>query len=277
MRSARGREAGYGLRDDHRSGTPQRGWRHSLHAVLCAVSLAWTTGVAAPARAESSVDLGTLTRETQQQFQDASALEIVWWVPISIWAEIIQGKSDTGPAASGSLPLDDHLVFFVAEATISPLGNIGFRSPEATRKRFRLVHPQKGQIAPLPEEEIPADLRVLLNTLLPALAGGAGKVGESFHPFVFPAAGKDGKRIAAAREPGELVVELGERRFRWRLPLASLLPPKRCPVDGEELSGAFRFCPYHGKELVPLGGVGSPSAEPKAADVSAADTRDRDR
>jgi len=214
----------------------------TLLAVLC---------VARTPRAES-IDLGELTRETQQQHQDASKLEILWWLPVELWSAVLQGDppGTTRSAALGNF--DENLIFFVAEAKISPLGSLSFEPEAATRKHFRLIDTQGKRVAPLAEDDIPGDLRVLLNTLLPALAGSAGTVGQNFRPFVFKAKDASGARIANPRTPGQLRVELGERVFRWRLPLASLLPPKRCPVDGEELSGAFRYCPYHGNELEPI-------------------------
>ena len=36
---------------------------------------------------------------------------------------------------------------------------------------------------------------------------------------------------------------------RRQVPLGALLPPKACPVDGEHWSGAYRYCPRHGKLL----------------------------
>jgi len=58
-----------------------------------------------------------------------------------------------------------------------------------------------------------------------------------------------GRRIADAKEEGSFAVLIGEKKYRWKLPLGSLLPPKTCAECGEELSGAFKFCPYEGTKL----------------------------
>ena len=52
-----------------------------------------------------------------------------------------------------------------------------------------------------------------------------------------------------AKKEGFFLVELGENEFRWRLPLSSLLPLTICPTCGEELSGAYKFCPWDGTKL----------------------------
>ena len=233
----------------------------SLRASL-AVAFAAAVVLGSPsARAASGdrVDLAQLTRETQQQHQDASKLELVWWVPADIWAAVMNERTAREVRESTLGLFDDYLVFFVTEADLSPLGQIRFRSEAQTRERFRLVTPDGKRVAPLPDTEIRADMSVLLNSLRPALANGAGAIGENFRPLLFSARDAQGHKIVDARSEGTLRVALGEREFRWRLPLAALLPPRVCPIDGEVLSGAFRYCPYHGAELP------SPSASAPAS------------
>ncbi len=218
----------------------------AARAVLACALLA----AALPARAASDkVDLAQLTRETQQQYQDASKLELVWWGPADIWAAVMNERTAREVRESTLGLFDDYLVFFVTEADLSPMGQIRFRSEAQTRERFRLVMPDGKRIAPLPDAEIRADMGVLLNSLRPALANGAGAIGENFRPLLFSARDAQGVERLDPRSQGTLRVALGEREFRWRLPLAALLPARTCPIDGETLSGAFRYCPYHGTEL----------------------------
>jgi hypothetical protein len=215
-------------------------------ALACALGSSATRASAAE---PGKVDLAQLTRETQLTHQDASKLELVWWVPADIWSAVMSERT-AREIREGTLGLfDDYLVFFVTEADLSPMGQINFRSEAQTRDRFRLLTADGKRISPLPESEIRSDMNVLLNSLRPVLANAAGAVGQNFRPLLFAARDAQGHVFADARKEGALRVVLGEREFRWRLPLAALLPPRRCPIDGEMLSGAFRFCPYHGAEL----------------------------
>jgi len=50
-------------------------------------------------------------------------------------------------------------------------------------------------------------------------------------------------------QEGGFSVDLEGKAYTWRLPLGALLTRKTCPVDGEKLSGAWKFCPWHGKTL----------------------------
>jgi len=83
----------------------------------------------------------------------------------------------------------------------------------------------------------------------PVIANTLGPLGQNMHFLLFPAKDKNGQNIAEAKKEGAFSVKLGEREFKWRLPLGSLLPPKICPKCGEKLSGAYNYCPYDGTPL----------------------------
>ena len=74
-------------------------------------------------------------------------------------------------------------------------------------------------------------------------------MGENIHFYVFPGGNKDGTRIGDPTKEGACEMSVGERTFKWKLPLGSLLPQQKCPTCGETLSGAYKFCPYDGTKL----------------------------
>ena len=76
-----------------------------------------------------------------------------------------------------------------------------------------------------------------------------GQLGKNFHFVLFPATNKERLPIMEAKKEGRFSLNLGGDNLRWRLPLGSLLPQKVCPIDGEELSGAWKYCPWHGALL----------------------------
>lgn len=83
----------------------------------------------------------------------------------------------------------------------------------------------------------------------PVLVNMLGPMGQNMHFFLFSSKKKNGQEIAVAKREGAFSVKLDKREFKWRLPLGSLLPPKVCPIDGEKLNGAWKFCPWHGVAL----------------------------
>jgi hypothetical protein len=58
-----------------------------------------------------------------------------------------------------------------------------------------------------------------------------------------------GRRIADAKKEGSFSVLIGEKKYRWKLPLRPRRQGRACIECGEELSGAFKFCPYDGTKL----------------------------
>ena len=60
---------------------------------------------------------------------------------------------------------------------------------------------------------------------------------------------KKGEKLVNPKEKENFEIRLDKEVFQWRLPLGALLPPRYCPTDDEELSGAWNYCPYHGKAL----------------------------
>jgi len=84
----------------------------------------------------------------------------------------------------------------------------------------------------------------------PIFVNMLGPMGQNMCFFLFPAESADGRRIAEAKKEGAFSVKLGEREFRWRLPLGSLLAPKMCPKCKEKCSGAWNFCPWCGTRLL---------------------------
>ncbi|HEY9002625.1 MAG TPA: hypothetical protein VIM89_14805 [Mucilaginibacter sp.] len=80
----------------------------------------------------------------------------------------------------------------------------------------------------------------------PMIANMMGKMGQNFRFFVFPAFDKNKVLIADPRKPGTLTIGLTNDAFKFKLPLESILKPKKCPIDGETMSGSWMYCPWHG-------------------------------
>lgn len=62
---------------------------------------------------------------------------------------------------------------------------------------------------------------------------------------------RNGKPVVDPTTEGVFAVRLDGETYQWDLPLSSLLPEKVCPVDNAPMDGSWKFCPWHGKELMP--------------------------
>jgi hypothetical protein len=117
------------------------------------------------------------------------------------------------------------------------------------RAQLRVVDARGRSYEPLTDDKISPDAKNFVQMIRPVLANLMGPMGENFRFFLFPARDSSGVEIADAASDNDFNVQLGEKDFRWRLPLGSLISKKVCPEDGELLSGAWTFCPWHGTKL----------------------------
>jgi len=73
-------------------------------------------------------------------------------------------------------------------------------------------------------------------------------MGENLQFYVFPLF-EENIKIDPYKE-GEVTVLVNDELFKYQLPLGSLLNKKKCTVDDELYTGSWKYCPFHGKELV---------------------------
>jgi hypothetical protein len=137
----------------------------------------------------------------------------------------------------------------IVEGTVGPLGGMSFKSEAEVRARVKLRDRDGETYAPIAPDKLSPGLSSLLSIMKPMLASALGPLGRNMHFLVFPAEDKQGRPIADAKKEGSFSVLVCEKKYRWKLPLGSLLPPKTCAECSEELSGAFKFCPYDGTKL----------------------------
>ena len=85
--------------------------------------------------------------------------------------------------------------------------------------------------------------------LKPIMANMLGQFGKSLEFYAFPAKDKADKPLADPFANGKIKVAMSGRSFSWRLPLGSLMRPKKCATCGEEFSGNYNVCPFDGTKL----------------------------
>ncbi|MCP3957276.1 MAG: hypothetical protein GY719_05435 [bacterium] len=227
-------------------------FQRTCHRVLAfALILAVTTGLPALA-SEPYVDPQRVFVDLQQQSADPESLALVFWMPEEFWRFIMTAGGPAMPEEQLQEALGvlhPYMIFAVIDGTIGPFGGMTFAEDAAIRSTFEVVDREGKQYRPLPPADIAPDAQNLITMMKSIMAANMGQMGAGMHFLFVPATDADGKRFAAVREEGAFTVKLGKQSFDFRLPLGAFLPPKTCPVDGESLDGAWKYCPYHGSEL----------------------------
>lgn len=220
-------------------------------SVFVLTLILWVSNDTAIAQ-KSKVELNALISETQRMSQTEDQMLIIWWIPEEYWrVSFEQNPIWTGNQIEGFLKvLRPYTVIAAVDGKIGAFGGMTFKSDVDIRAIIRTQDNEGTLYSPFKEDQIDADIKNFLSMMKPLLANVLGPMGQNIHFFLFPAKKENGQKIADVKSDGRFSVKLGERYFSWRLPLGSLLPQKICSVDMEKLNGAWKYCPWHGVELM---------------------------
>ncbi len=231
-------------------------WK-SVFAFLAILLLCFTTTEGFCAEAAMPVldhaGLQALVKETQRESQAPKELGLIWWIPTMYWrASITASDPNAGKEQLEKFEkvLSPYILVAAVQGQIGPLGGIQWTQEERLRSNFALIDRNGKEYRPLASGAVSPDAKNLIAILRPVIANMLGPMGEHLYFMYFPSL-TDGKiPIADPLAEGSFAIRMGNDTHKWRLPLGALLPKKQCPVDSEIFSGAFKYCPFHGKELV---------------------------
>lgn len=220
--------------------------------ITLAVLALLTSGVIAQDRKDpQDVNLDQMLSEIQYSSDDPDYLEMIWWLPSEFWT-VSNSQDPTTSAAEIQEMKDimgDYVIVAVVKGEIGIFGGIDFVPLEELRQQIKISY--KGEaLSLLQQDELPADLKNFTVILQPMLSNMFGSMGENMHFLVFdnPSSGSILPVDPYGTDP--LSFELGNFTPKADLPLTSLLMEKVCPTDKALMSGKFKYCPYHGVELV---------------------------
>ena len=197
------------------------------------------------------VDINALVEETQKMSKETDEMTLLWWIPEDFWqVSFAQDPNMTAAQAEEFIRVvRPYMIVVAVDGKIGSFGGVTYKSEATLRNSIQIIDNQGTSYPPLSEEHIDADVKNFLAMMKPVFGNMLGPMGQNMHFFLFPSKNITGQNIAVAKSDGTFWVKLDKRKFKWRLPLGSLLPPKICPIDGEKLSGAWKFCPWHGAKL----------------------------
>jgi hypothetical protein len=193
-----------------------------------------------------------LVTEMQRTSQNAKTIDLVWWIPVDFWRLTAPSNPNVSSDQIEQFVrvLSPYTLIAAAHGDMGPFGGVTWTSDNTLRSGLVIMDSSGHEYTPMALEQVSADAKNFAAILKPLLTGLLGAVGENLHFFYFPSLTQAGTPVADPRAEGSFAVRVGAQVHRWRLPLGSLLPERVCPVDGERLNGAWKFCPWHGKELV---------------------------
>jgi hypothetical protein len=170
----------------------------------------------------------------------------VWWLPSEYWRFALADTPNIGEEVILDIEskLKGYSLFSVVNSDINPFD--GFKIKDAV---VTIVN-NNAILTPIPDEEVPADIKELINLLRPTLASMVGQLGEQMIFYVFKNDLEDGTTAISPYNTGKLDVKVNGTGFIYRLPLQSMVEKKTCLEDQEQLNGNWEYCPWHGTKLI---------------------------
>jgi hypothetical protein len=215
------------------------------------IAVVYVLGAPPGVQAQNSVDVVEISKELSRATPDLDATTSVMWMPAEFWALMASMNGSTAEdLAEIRETLKPFNVFVATDGTYGVFGGTKAKPASEIRASIRLVMETGKIVSPLDLDNVGSDMKSFVNSFIPAfLTEAVGDEADDYVTVVFPRETESGETIADPTSEGSFAIVIGERIFRWRTPIAGFVPPKYCPIDGEAMSGAWKFCPWHGAEL----------------------------
>jgi hypothetical protein len=201
------------------------------------------------------ISINALINETEKRSELPDVFLKVRWFPEEYWRLTL--LRDPNVSADQAIEvaklLRPYLIIAVVDGVISSRGEarIEYKSETTVRRSIRVKNGQGNTYKPLEDREIDPNVTNYLSEFKPFLRAEFGRFGENTHLVLFQGETDKGEPIADAQKEATFFVEVGDSQYRFRTPLGSLLPQKRCGKCGDDVNGAYQFCPWDGTKLPP--------------------------
>jgi len=201
---------------------------------------------------QDKIDLTKLTNQTQQFQQTENDMNFCWWLPIEYWIASAQstGNQSISDAVFIQQVLSNYEIFAFLKGDVSDIATVTYKPKTYFENSIEIKNENGELLQYVKEDEMSAESQTILFLLKPLLQNLLGEMGNNLHFFAFKAYNSAGKRILDPKKEGNFRVKTVDNEYLFRLPLGALLPPKTCPIDNEEFDGSWKYCPYHGNELI---------------------------
>jgi hypothetical protein len=196
-------------------------------------------------------DPTALVRDLESMTRSEDRVTLALWLPTEFWRMSLEGKVAPKEAERFLKEIDAYVVVAVVDGAPGIAGSVTFSEPELVRSSTTIEDTRGTVLSPLPEAEVSAGVRNLTQMMRPLFGNMLGALGSHLAFVVFPSTEKGGRRTVEPAKEGTFAVHVGPVTLRYRLPLASLLPPAIDEKTGESFPGNYQFNPFTGTKLTP--------------------------
>lgn len=202
-------------------------------------------------QAPQKVNLTEYIREIQIWEKDNSQMTLAFWIPKSYWKISLQDNPQIPAETVDQLvaTFEDYIFVCGLDVTIHNNGTASFTDEAVLRESLSLVDDKSKTYLPLENDQIAPDAVALMESIKPMFRQMLGQMGDGMHFYLFKVQDENGNNTIDEYKEGSFTVKHSNKEFTYTLPLVTLMPSKKCPVDNAEMKGNWTYCPFHGNLL----------------------------
>jgi hypothetical protein len=218
--------------------------------IIFLVLLIVTTLAAAAQPQAKPINANDFVFECMKNGGEIPQKEMVLWIPVDFW-KIIGDQMKLPPESINNLvsEMSHYMMFCVVDYAVSGQ-QLVFRTADEIRPSLKMVDSAKNIYLPMADKDISPTALQMISNLQPTVSKMLGQFGNGMTIFLFDAKNENGNLSFDVRKPNRFILSWDHASFTWRLPFASVLPLKYCPVDNEPMKGNWNYCPIHGAKLM---------------------------
>jgi hypothetical protein len=205
--------------------------------------------LATAAQQTKSINANDFVMECTRNGGDMPQKEMVIWIPVDFW-KIIGDQMKISPEYISNIvtEMSHYMMFCVVDYSMINQ-QLVFRTADEIRPSIKMVDSARNIYLPIADKDISPTASETISHLQPAVARLLGQFGSGMTIFLFDTKNENGIPAFDVRNPNRFILTWDHASFTWRLPFASVLPVKYCPVDNEPMKGNWNYCPIHGAKL----------------------------
>lgn len=218
---------------------------------LSLLALTILLSVSAFSQTNQNVDFTEFIKEVQKWDKQEDAMSMTFWIPNTYWRMALADnpKIDEELVEHIESMFENYIFVCIADIEITSYGTMNYSVEKVLRKSLSLVDSLGNKYLPLADKQLDPELVEIIEGIRPMFAQMFGQMGEGMNFYLFEVKDRNGKNIIDENEVNTFTIKHSDKSFEYNLPLVSLMAPKACPVDSEEMKGNWNYCPIHGVKL----------------------------
>jgi hypothetical protein len=200
----------------------------------------------------AQTDLNRLIAEMQKSTGKTGEMKFVIWLSNEFWEIIMKNQAGSTEEQVKKMMEDfkPYSMFAVVEGKVNPFGEVEYLSRDSITAHLVLTGNDGKSYRPIDAKTATFSVQMMMGVFEPILTKLFGQFGKNMQVYIFNDINAKKERACDPYKKGYISLKTLSTEYKWRTPIGSLLPLKICPVDKEEMNGAWDFCPWHGDKLL---------------------------